>query len=503
MTNLLSPDLAPVTFAQLAKANPPQYLSSLIPLQMPAGLGWDMVNYPLSVSLYDVPGLGRPTGVVYYAGQVMTAENLFNSKSTALSSPGAQYYIATNGNDTHDGLTPATAFATWNHGITVANTGGVPTTLIDVNGGGTYYFVASPAGTGSGVSPTVDIAFVCPSGRVKTGSIIATPTMTKDATYTNTYSVARSAIQRVGDMVNLNRFGNYTDLQAMQSAAACNVTPNSWYTDGTTLYINRVDGALPTSANTRLFLSGQHGAFWITSQVNIYIGDGGGVGGFPLGGFDCEGATGSGESGSLNWYIATPNNSLTNLLVAKNSSFNYAGGITDTAASGTGLQSFNGLAAFFGCRSDENQADGFHAKNTFAATQCAMLTVNCTGQDNGRTPTQSCQAYTLHQNNIGIDVAGYYRDSHGGNIRNIQTTRMWACGTRCENDRGDVCNGGALQPAGISMSDSATIWADRVKVDQLSGEYAMVTEGGSASIYTRNCWPTGAIVGGPGTIAPY
>jgi hypothetical protein len=506
--------LAVPAFAQVkpGQIGPSPYFGLSIPVnvQMPSALSWDMTRFPLAVSLLDVPGIGRDTGFVFNpsTGSAITAESLFNSVSTALSAPGETYYVSTTGNDSNACTSSGSPCLTINHAITLANTANVPS-LIYV-AAGIYPRSGSPGGT-SGVVPSVDIAFVCTGGVCTTGTFDLTggsyPTFTADGTYTNTFSASYANIDRVLDLsAPPNQYGNQPELTYIASAsgspAIVNRTPNSWTVLSGTMYINRADGATPTSSNTRILRAASY-TFQFSNKKNVYIGDGGNCASFPACSWDVEGATTSTQSG-LSYQIASPTNTIFNVVAVKNSRFRYAGGAINTAGKNIGIESLNGLAAFFNTDADAAVTDGFNEHDTNAAGETLMLTVNCTANDNGRYPGTSNNGLTNHDTAIMIDVAGSYNGNHGGTVRSVGNAEAWLVGSLVQNDLGDLAYGGSIPPDAISNANNVIYWLDRVKVNMSSGTNGIMTESNTSTIYMRNVWtPPGAVVGGPGTIATY
>jgi hypothetical protein len=456
---------------------------------IPAGLGWDSTNYPLTITLTDLPGTSRGYGAVD-----KTPEQLFNAASTALTAPGATFYVSTGGNDANNGTTSGTPVKSIWKAVALANTANVPSKIIVA--AGTYYRANNIWNSGATGYPTVDIALVADGGRVVTGSFDAAGTPTVDATYTNTYSWAVANCNKVVDMANLNRYGNYTELVKVTTAAECNVIPNSWAIVSGTLYVNRADRQPVTTATTRIYRPATNGVA-LRSAVNFYLG---GTSGND--GWDVEGGN---QIGVFDVTVNPANNPYTgrHVCVVKNSTFKYGGGSTDTTTRAVSVEGWNGLAAFFNCRGDAAQTDGFNFHNVYAAASMNVLTVNCTGYDNGRYPQPSCNGWTAHENVVGIDVAGYYRDSHGGTVRNINTSKMLAVGTWCDGDFGDVPYGGSVPPTAFRMDDSAQLWAERTKATGPAGSYGYFTGGGTAAIRRKNAWPTPAPDTGVGTFATY
>lgn len=455
---------------------------------IPAGLGWDAA-YPLSISLTDLPGTSRGFGAVD-----KTPEQLFDAVSTARTAPGATFYVATGGSDANNGTTSGTPVKSIWKAIEKANTANVPSKILV--GPGTYYRSNNIWSTGATGYPTVDIALIADGGRVITGSFDAAGTPTKDATHTNTYSWAVANCNKVVDMANLDRHGNFTELKYVPTAAECNVIPNSWALVSGTLYVNRADRQAVTTATTRIYRPATNGVA-LRKAVNFYMG---GTSGND--GWDVEGGN---QIGVFDITVNPANNPYTGkfVCVVKNSTFKYGGGATDIYTRAVSVEGWNGLAAFFNCRGDAAQTDGFNFHNVYAAASMNVLTVNCTGYDNGRYPQPSCNGWTAHEDVKGIDVAGHYVDSHGGTVRNINTSRMLAVGTWCAGDFGDVPYGGSVPPTAFRMDDSAQLWADRTKATGAAGGYGYFTGSGTAAIHRRNAWPTPSPDHGAGTFDTY
>lgn len=441
---------------------------------MPGSLGWDTTHFPLSItSISDI--IGSPRSV---AAVSVTPEGLFDAVSTARSAPGATYYVdVSTGNDANAGTSGSKFKSIWK-AIVAANAAAVPTKIIVT--AGTYFRTNGPwYNGGSGTTPTVDIAFIADGGRVITGTFDPPGTPSRDATYVNTYSYAVASVNRVCDMANLNRFGNYNELTNVSTAALCNVVPDSWSLVAGTLYINRRDQQAVTNNNTRVYRPSTK-CFFFTNAVSAYLG-----GTTPGDGFDCEGGS---DTGVLHYATSTPGTTR-HVVAVRDSAFRYGGGITDTGTRGVSVDSLYGLAAFFNCRADANQTDGFNFHNTYTAGNVNALTVNCTGHDNGRAGQVSNNGWTSHEDYKGIDVAGYYSGNRGGTMRSINTSKSWLVGTAVENDMGDKHTAsGAVNPTAVRVDDTAVYWCDRVRINMPAGTYGYYAASG-ATIHKRNCWP--------------
>ena len=458
---------------------PPFVTATAVPI--PPGFPYDLEGISFTLQGY-VPQTGCQ------ATTSKTPEQLFDTYSTARSAPGATFYVATNGSDSNNGLTSGTPFLTMSKAITAANTAAVPSKIYVA--AGTYPRSSAPNfGT---VYPAVDIAWIA-SGNVIVGSFDQYTAPSADATYTNTYSWALASVDRVIDLLNLDQYGRYQNLLNVSSAPICNRTPNSWYTNGTTLYINRGDGAAVTNANTRVYRATVN-VFMMNANVNQYFGDDG----LTYSGFNFEG----GQYGGLATTSIVSGGVGRKILVAKGSSFCYAGGVLSTAGRGVALDSFNGAAWFFNCAADRNFTDGFNAHNTYSATNCVMVTVNCSAHGNGENPAQSNNGWTSHENVTGVDIAGYYRGNHGGTCRSINSSTSLFAGTLVTDDFGDVAFGGAIPPTAFRVDNTATYYCFQTAVNMAAGTIAYNATSG-ATIKLRQAWPTRGINVATGTIGTW
>lgn len=446
---------------------------------MPAGLGWNTTRWPITFTLRDVAGSLRAI-----ATPSISPEAVFDAVSTARSAPGATFYVnGATGADANDGSSGLPFKSIWK-AVVAANTAAVPTKI--VVDAATYFRTNNPwYNGGSGVLPTVDLAFIARNGRAIVGTFDPPGTPSRDATHLNTYSWTVASVNRVCDMTRTDRFGNYVELQQVSTAALCNVIGDSWALVAGTVYVNRRDQVAPSNTNTRLFRPSTFNVR-ATSNVSLYFG--GTVAGD---GFDFEG---SGTTAVLDVTMTTPG-STARAICAVDCSFKYAGGATDTTARCVSIDSLPGIAYFLNCRGDGAQTDAFNSHNINSATLDGfpphMLTVNCTGFDSGRPGQVSCNGWTTHENIIGLDACGYYKVSHGGMIRSIGTSKSWLLGTVAEDDHGDLwAASGVVPPTAFRVDDTAVYWCDRTRIAQPAGALAYVTAGAGAVIHKRGVGPT-------------
>lgn len=320
----------------------------------------------------------------------------------------------------------------------------------------------------NGINPTQPCSIEAWGGRVVMGPFDVL-TWAADVTYTNTYSATRSGVARVFDLTaTLDKWGKYQELTLVADAATCNTTPGSWAQVGSTLYVRRTDGAAATNSNVRAYLGG-------SGVHNINLGTG--VLDFYLSGFDLEG----GNAGCLISPAAATHN-----IVAEDCTFRYAGSLaslTDCVQ----LTSLKGIAAFFRCDASAGAKDGFNVHWTTggapAGDNTYLLTVDCTGRDNGRGTSVSNNGWTTHERVIGIDVNGDYAENYGGNVHSIGTSQSWCVGTVSRRSIGDLGNGGTITSTGFRTNDSAVMWLDSTLAD--GNLLAIDAHDGTAAIYKR------------------
>lgn len=462
------------------------------PIDIPSELDWDTTNFPLTIRINkNIPAYGS-VGI--------TPEKLFDLKSTALSNPFATFYVSPTGNDANPG-TEASPVKSLGNAQALANATGQPCKIIA--SGGSAPASAYPRtnnlrnNAGTPVVPSVDTAWVARGGRVTTGTFDNYSAPSLDGTFTNCYKLTSlGGCDRIVNRWEFDEFGDYMALRNVATPTICNTTPDSWTLSGTDVYVNRADGQAVTNANTRAYRSAA-ATYILSTQVNIYFGGEDGESGWDL--------EGSNANAVVDFLIAAPA-ALPGCCVFSNTRLVQGGGVVNTTARSISCNSFNGLIALFDCHGSAAQTDCYNVHNNNAAAKALFLTVNCTSSNTGRPGNQSCNALTLHENCIGIDVCGNFQSAHGGTVRNINTSKCLLAGTYVKNDRGDAVlgGGGSYQPAAVVANDTAQIWADSVKIDMPAGTRAWATSSApGAVIRRRNCYPVAQPDAGGGAFENY
>ena len=425
----------------------------------------------------------QPSGEMAYGARTNVARlndspaSVFDRFSTARSTPTSTFYVSTTGSDTTGTGTLALPYRTISKAILAANATGEPAKIMIK--GGSYPRFASPGYAGT--VPTVDIAFLAFEGRVITGSWDETGTVPADSVHTNTYAITNGGVDRVLDRTRLDDDGFFPEYMRVASASRCNRIPGSWAYEGGKVYIHRHDGAQVTTANT--YMLRPRAAVWsFSNPVNIYLGAAD-----QASGFDTLG----GSNGAGFVYEVTTLPAAMKAVVVERATFRYNGGAdtVPSGADGVRMQGLHGLALFSDCDSSNNTRDGFSIANSLAGARGHMVTVNCRAlrngdRRNGYNTSQSDNAYTLHADTVGCDLAGDFRETGGGAIRNVGTSRGLMIGTRISNDYGDRLVGGIVDPGGVVADENAHIWLDRVEL-AMSPSTAPIRVAAGAEVRTR------------------
>ena len=285
-------------FSPRAITPPPAWLARFNALGLP---------FTPTVTVYD--DRVAPVGSIG-----ITSVALFDLFSTARTAPVNTYYVTTGGSDGNAG-TAAAPFATMGKARDAANASGQPAKVIVAAGEYTQGFSATPSAGGN--AATVDICWIARGGRVNTGSW-SVQSLTADGTYPNIYSSPIGNFDRVLDRINLNAFGNFSEMAQVSTAAICSRTPNSYAYVSGTLYVNRIDGLAPTAANTRVIRANQQVVQYSTPVNIAFLPETGGDA------WDFEG----GNLGVAN-LVATSLAANPKAIVFDSCSFKYGGGVTN------------------------------------------------------------------------------------------------------------------------------------------------------------------------------
>lgn len=359
------------------------------------------------------------------------------------------YYVdVVNGSDSNNGSSWALAFKSIWKATTAGNTAAVPFWVkVAAN---RYSRANAFCNAGPTVIPTQPCVFEAIGGIVEchVGDANGVVAYTLDAG--TTWKGTRSNVTRVLDWLNVNTYGDYVEFTKVATQADCRATPGSWYTDGTTVYINRTDGVAVTGANTAALLTTVEGVKSPNSGSNMHL-------------------IGFSQIGGTNGAFQLANNGAGKVL-AVDCKFNWSTNST-YVDNVTSLDC--ALVVLIRCASAYGQKDGFnfHAANSVIPN---VILLDCKGYENGTVPAStSNNGVTIHDAGLLIDINGRYFNNHGGDFAhaNSGTMAVGIC-TQTMGSYGDIERSGgvALPGTGFHSVLGADIYKiDCVGADQITG----------------------------------
>jgi hypothetical protein len=465
---------------------------SVRPIVLPVAMGWNVSKWPISGFIY-LASIGKSF-----------AEITLNTADLAQFAGWQSYpvyYVRADGNNASDGLTEATAFKSLYRPIVVALAAGQASIRMRVKGGTGALFDRNNTFNLSTVvdTPGLNVVAEAYGGRAKP-TTYQSVTWVADATNTLTYTATMNA-QRVFDVLARDANGFYVELTKVATAALCNVTPNSWALVGGITYIRRLDGAAVTNTNTRAYVAVDNLYLRGTTQYNMWLKGETAADGFDFegGGVACFRALYTGGAAGADTVIA-----------AENCTFRYSGASGTGSVGGVAIEGAKGLVLFKNADASAGVTDCWNFHNVLGAAstpvfRTAVVLVNCTGNDAGKTYTYvSCNGPTAHDNVDLLVLGGSFLGNRGVTAHIIDNSKMFICGARIGNSLGDVVNGGSNGPTEIKAEDNAEIWLDTVQCEPgLAGGYGLLVAG-NGKIHTKNfVQPCPSIVQGAGIIDTY
>lgn len=384
-----------------------------------------------------------------------------------------QYVDINRPDDSGDGTTWATAEKGIGQAIDNAIASGQPTRILVR--GGIYPRAYSVCNNNTAKTLTAPITIESVYGDVVTG-VFDELTYTKTVGQDYVYQATRSNVTSVINPLSLSKRADGKLYKKVASIAECNQNQGTFFTDATTLYVHSFDSSEVSNSNCLAALN-TRGAE-LKGNHNIYMS------GVKLIG---------GSNGAM--FVADGS---TNYVVTNNCTFNLAASgpsdQTQTAKDGVVILGCRMFAAF-NCDASLNSKDGFNL-HIQGAVESAMLTVNCTGFDNGQIvkTSQSNNGITVHDGLKAIDIGGTWLGSVGTNAGHVgDGTQVWHFGSVAGQSDGDTYNSGSIQFGGFGVwSGAAEMWLDSC-TDYSSSKG--ITATGTANAYIRDHSGTGAKVG--------
>jgi hypothetical protein len=310
-------------------------------------------------------------------------QSTFNTAPYAAPAGTTVYLNPFTGNNSNSGLTealPKASLSGASGALSVANV----SVIICAPG---YYAIGDVMNVTNRVVLTRDLAIICPTGRAYftiSNGFSTYSWAVESAPNGNVYREAGySAVQIVIDVTNLDSSGDPIPLLERASIAECQANPNSWFHDGSNLYVHTFDSRAP--ANGVRDIVGLRGAGAIK---NLDV-----EGNFKL---YLKNITLWGGNQPL---LYETTNGTAAQIVAENCDFLYGG-----AGSGVSMDDLS-FAYFKNCRARYNKLDGFSFNGT--VTSGNHVCDNCTSTDNGLASVfgttgddydLNCNAFTSHNN---------------------------------------------------------------------------------------------------------
>lgn len=362
------------------------------------------------------------------------------------------YYVnGATGVDTNSGTTRAQAVKSIWKAIQLMNTAAVPATIKAAPG--IYPRANGFSNNGAAVTPTQSCIVMGDGGQVvcHTGNAL---TWALDSG--TTWSTARSNCKRVIDWLKNDARGIYNELALAASLAECKATPGTWYTDGTTLYVTRSDGAAVTDANTLALLTAVSGIV-CTNNGSMHL-------------YNIT------QMGGTNGCIQIQNNP-TGRLYGQDCTFLFS---TNSAYVDNVVSFDMDLVVLNLCVSAKSQKDGFNFHTGGAVVPKAIL-VDCKGFRNGTVvASTSNNGATIHDAGVLLDLNGRYFENFGGDFAhaNAGTVAVGVC-TQTWGSYGDIDRSGgvALPGTGFHSVLGADIYKfDCLGTDQITGA-GTITQG--------------------------
>ena len=354
------------TFKKVLNKNP---IKRQIPISNPSGWTWDA--HPLKNKIFF--------NTENY--EFTTTLDLSDYENVAT---GQTYYVRKEGSDTNDGLTWETAFKTVWKAIQMTDRKRIYV------GAGIYN--RNEGLQGVGITKPVEIIGI---GDVRFGQY-DNLTWTLSSGQTKTYETTRTNVNRIFDSKTVDTNGDYLELNKKASIAEVEANPNSWYTDGTKVYVHTATDVKPDAT------------------IFVYMN----ITGFAATNTTCYLENIQFEGGS--WAVKMNSDVLgvPAKLYAKNITAKYAG-------AGNGYEILGSDTVFVNCIAAKNLDDGFNYHSSSVGNICRAIEIGCIGRDNGQS-SDTDNGSTMHDGGKIIRINGEYMRNKGPNVADVTVgTETW------------------------------------------------------------------------------
>lgn len=367
------------------------------------------------------------------------------------------YYVATDGNDSNDGLTAETPLLKVKTAINKAD---VDRVMVKA---GTYNY-------GNGIENTAPARSMEIMGYGGPVVIHMHPTGLSWSQVDSHWECSPAiAAGKVVDASIRNAWGDYTPLTQQSSVALVNANPGSWYTTGGVLYVQTADSREP-DADIFVYLAAVNGRLNDAGVTYYY-----------------EGISFYGGNAYLAGIGAD-----TSKLYFKNCQFKYGtdGGVDLVSISGLGEVILDGCVLAYG------SADGMKLQ-TSGGFSANLVMINCTSRFMGRSATTNNNAYSRHGPGYTVALNCEFRGSYGPQQADINSgTYTWLLG----------CKAFAPSISGYhsfyigEIGSNGEMWLDRCSSNGATYDLSAQT---GCTLRHRGFNPTSPVTTGGGTIETY
>ena len=342
---------------------------------------YHLFNYPIALnSFFNNIKIFESNDKKNYKHNMTKEKLMLNTSNT--------FYISKDGDDKNDGTSWATAWKTLTRLVNqVADNSTVYV------GEGIYYRPDIPStGMGYNIFKNLNIIGV--------GKVILTMAdnleYTQNPTYPNVYQAVRSGVFKVIDIRGKEN-NVYSEMTKVGSLADCSVTINSYYEDGTNVYIN--NGEIVNSNNTLVELASSNSVLGIqpnTTDNEVYM----------------ENITILGGNAPCLFIKNNGGNNTVPYVKCYNCKFLYGGSINNV------VDVAGSKAIFMDCEASFGNKDGFNYYLSNNKPSYA-LEINCKASNNGLTSDNSNNGSTAHGGSQVIRMNGSYYNNKGVNVGDI------------------------------------------------------------------------------------
>ncbi|MCY1293148.1 hypothetical protein D9M70_423970 [compost metagenome] len=242
-----------------------------------------------------------------------------------------------------------------------------------------------------------------------------------NGTYAHVYQATRSLVADVRDYSRFVTNGMPYRYRKMASLAACAGLQGSFYTDGTTIYVNTLEGGAP-HVEVKIVMDVACGYF--NTQNTVYV----------------EGIE---FHGGREAFYAQNGAPTSGIFLAKNCRFLM--GVNGTNGNGLRLEGVS-KGVLQNCEASFNTRDGFnYHESSPGGIRPHIIEINCIALYNGQEGNSDGinNASTMHDGGAIVRIGGEYAFSEGPNIVDVNSSQTVNIGCYAHDSRFGAADGGS------------------------------------------------------------